>query len=109
MKDAHHHLINWGIKKGYTIEVDCEGETEYCGTNYKLAVEASEACDIGVIYFIEDGVHIAWFSYVHEYERVPDEIISDWGINNITEWWSADYLRHCERYPINKHFSRSNN
>lgn len=109
MKDAHHHLINWGIKKGYTIEVDCEGITEYKGKNYDEAVEASEACDVGAIYFIEGDEHIAWFSYVHEYERVPDEIISDWGVNVVTESWWADYLRHCKRYPINKHFSRSNN
>jgi hypothetical protein len=115
MKKAHQHLIKWGLNQGYTIQVECEGYTDYEGTSFDDAVEAVESCDIGVIYFVEgthtegEPVYLAGFSYILEYDRSPDEIISDWGINEVSIAWDQDYTAHCKKYPINKHFSRSNN
>jgi len=115
MKKAHEHLIRWGLKQGYTVEVECEGYTDYVGTSFDDAVGAVEDCDIGVVYFtnptdLKDEVeYIAGFSYILEYDQSPDEIISDWGINEVSIAWDADYTAHCKQYPINKHFSRSNN
>ncbi len=115
MKKAHQHLIKWGLKQGYTIEVVCEGYTDYVGTSFDDAVEVVEDCDIGMVYFtnptdLKDEVeYIAGFSYILEYDQAPDEIISDWGINEVSIAWDEDYTAHCKKYPINKHFSRSNN
>ena len=96
MKKAHLHLIEWGLEKGYTVEVDVEGEFEYRGDSYKLAKEASEAGDIGGITFWKDGKCAANFSYVHEYTQAPDEIIYDYGVNPVSEAWDRDYSLHCE-------------
>lgn len=115
MKHAHLHLIKWGLNQGYTIQVESEGYTDYEGTSYKEAVKSVEACDIGVIYFIEgthtvgEPVYVAGFSYIFDYDQPPDEIISDWGINEVSTAWDQEYTAHCKKYPINKHFSRSNN
>ena len=96
MQKGHLHLIRWGIEKGYTIEVDIEGEHEYRGTSYKAAKEASEAGDMGCIYLItgEAETDYCWFGYVHEWKQNPDEIIYDYGINPIAEQWASDYAAH---------------
>lgn len=91
MIEAHKHLIQWGLDRGYAIEVECEGELDYNGTNYTEAVEAVEACDIGLIYLTEGGEMMAVFSYVLEYDQEPDEIIGDWGINEVSEAWDKEY------------------
>jgi len=109
MIPAHQHLIKWGLRQGYTIEVECEGYTDYVGTNFYDAVEAVEACDIGMVYFTKPSEYIAGFSYIFDYDQEPDEIVSDWGINEVSIAWDVDYTAHCKKYPINKHFSRSNN
>lgn len=117
MKEAHKHLIQWGLDRGYKIEVECEGEVDYEGISYNDAVEAVEACDVGSIYFIDglipegfekdiglitysagENNYVAGFGYVLEYHQEPDEIISDWGINEISEAWDKDYTIHCDQY-----------
>ena len=115
MKKAHKHLIQWGLDRGYKIEVDCmDGYVEYEGFDYDMAVEAVEASDCGGIYFVNGMVpesiykekrylkgennYVAGFCYVLEYHQEPDEIISDWGINKITEAWDKDYTEHCNQY-----------
>ena len=97
MKKAHLHLIKWGLAQGYKIEVDIEGEHEYRGTSYKDAKDASEAGDMGCIYLItgEAETDYAWFGYVHEWKQNPDEIIYDYGINEVSKAWAADYDQHC--------------
>jgi hypothetical protein len=109
MKPAHIHLIKWGLTRGYGIEVRCEGEIDYQGQSYSKAVEAVEDCDIGTIYLTKGDDLVAWFDYVLEYERNPEETISDYICNDLSGDWVADYDLHCKRYPINNHFSRSNN
>jgi hypothetical protein len=109
MIEAHKHLIKWGISRGYTIEIEDEGEMDYSGTEYAKAVEAAEAIETGNIYLCKDGEYDAGFRYILQWDQNPDEIVSDWGINKVSKAWDEDYTRHCKKYPINKHFSRSNN
>ena len=54
---AHKHLVQWGLDQGYTIEVACEAETEYVGTDYNEAIEAIEATEYGAIHFNEGKTH----------------------------------------------------
>ena len=91
-----------------------DGYVEYEGFDYDMAVEAVEASDCGGIYFVNGMVpesiykekrylkgennYVAGFCYVLEYHQEPDEIISDWGINKITEAWDKDYTEHCNQY-----------
>jgi hypothetical protein len=32
---------------------------------------------------------------MHEWKQNPDEIIYDYGINEVSEAWAADYDQHC--------------
>jgi len=95
MKSAHLHLIKWGLEQGYEIEVDIEGEHEYRGTSYKDAKDASEAGDMGCIYLITGETDYSWFGYKHEWKQNPDEIIYDYGIDEVSKAWRADYDQHC--------------
>ena len=99
MKKAHLHLIKWGLAQGYKIEVDIEGEFEYRGRSYKQAKDASEAGDMGCIYLItgDSNEAYSWFGYMHEWKQNPDEIIYDYGINEVSEAWAADYDQHCSK------------
>ncbi len=115
MKEAHKHLIQWGLDRGYKIEVDClDGYVEYEGSDYDKAVEAVEASDCGGIYFVDglipesiykekkylkgENNYVAGFGYDLEHDQEPDEIITDWGINEISEAWDKDYTIHCDQY-----------
>lgn len=110
MIPAHEHLIRWGLARKYIIEVEIEGEVESIGTSFRDSVRAVEAGDVGCIYFKEsDNEYLAGFSYVLEYDQEPDEIIGDWGVNDVSIAWDREYTEHCKQYPINKEFSRSNN
>jgi hypothetical protein len=115
MKKAHQHLIKWGLKQGYTIEVNCDGERDYYGTDYNEAIEAIEATEHGTILLVDSSTknkpinYHAGFCFVFEYDQQPDEIIYDYDVNEVSTAWDQDYTAHCKKYPINKHFSRSNN
>jgi len=91
MEKAHRNLVRWGRDQGYTIEVECEGETDYVGTSFADAIDAIEACDNGVIYLTEPSEYIAWFSYIFDYDQNPEEIINDWGINEVSDAWDKQY------------------
>jgi hypothetical protein len=91
MEKAHRNLVQWGIDQGYTIEVACEGETEYVGTIFADAIDAIEACDNGVISFTKPSEYIAWFSYIFDWDQAHDEIVSDWGINPVSNAWYKHY------------------
>lgn len=102
MKKAHLHLIKWGLAKGYNIAVYGEGEFGLISDKYKEVKDEVEACDIGSIIFIVPRTdnkgtwkRIASFDYVLEYDQVPDESIYDYGINEVSEAWAADYDQHC--------------
>lgn len=99
MKQAHLHLIQWGLDQGYIIEVDIEGEPEYRGKSYKEAKEASEAGETGCIYLITGtgDTDYAWFGYLHDYNQKPDEKIYDYGICAVSELWQKDYDQHCSQ------------
>ncbi len=116
MLPAHHHLLKWATRRGFTVEVVSEDEVDYTGTKWLDAVDAVEAVEEGQIYlrapsdFSPDVLTtVAGFSFILEWNDAPDETISDWGINDITIAWDMEYTEHCKRYPINKEFSRSNN
>ena len=65
---------------------------DYAGGNYTEAVEAVEACDGGMILFVvPDSDPVAWFRYVFDWDQNPDEIISDWGINEVSDAWDKQY------------------
>ena len=102
--EAHKHLIDWAITNGYAVQVEVEEELEYEGDDYDLAVEASEAGDIGCItlvkrVFIPINEHysktnfeyVVHFAYVHEYVQEDDEIIYDWIDNKVSREWRKDY------------------
>ena len=91
---AHKHLIRWGLDRGYKVEVYGEGQLDYSGLDFEEAVEAVEACDVGNISFLnpEDNERLAWFAYTFDWDQNPDEIISDWGINDITSQWEKAYF-----------------
>ena len=91
---AYKHLIRWGLDRGYKVEVYGEGELDYSGLDFEEAVEAVEACDVGNISFLnpEDNERLAWFAYTFDWDQNPDEIISDWGINDITSQWEKAYF-----------------
>jgi hypothetical protein len=99
MKQAHLHLIQWGLDQGYIIEVDIEGEPEYRGKSYKEAKDASEAGETGCIYLITGtgDTDYAWFGYLHDYNQKPDEKIYDYGICAVSESWQKAYDQHCSQ------------
>ena len=115
MIPAHKHLVQWGLDKGYTIEVCCEAETDYEGTDYDEAIKAIEATEYGAIHLIEGTDteafinRMAWFSYVFDYDQEPNEIINDYGINEITEQWSKDYDEFYENCEVRYIYNPSNN
>lgn len=102
--EAHKHLIDWAITNGYVVQVEVEEELEYEGANYDLAVEASEAGDIGCITLGKRGYipgkqgyaeynfeYVVHFAYVHEYVQEDDEIIYDWIDNKVSREWRKEY------------------
>lgn len=93
MEKAHRNLVRWAIDQGYTIDVWGEDEfQDYRGTDFGEAVENIEACDGGTIYLNNaDGETVAWFSYVFDWDQNPDEIINDWGINEVSGAWDKQY------------------
>jgi hypothetical protein len=115
MLPAHHHLLKWATRLGFTVEVVSEDEVEYTGTKWLKAVMTVEAVEEGQIYLKKPGSgtsgYLAGFSFIldRDWAGDPDESISDWGINDITIAWDMEYTEHCKRYPINTEFSRSNN
>lgn len=38
-------------------------------------------------------VNLGSFAYMFEYDQEPDEIIYDYGVNEITDAWAADYAQ----------------
>jgi hypothetical protein len=107
--EAHKHLIDWAITNGYVVQVEVEDELEYEGHDYKLAVEASEAGDIGCIVLGKRGYipgnkgyseynfeYAAHFAFVHEYTQEPDEIIYDYSDNKVAREWSEEYAELME-------------
>ena len=107
--EAHKHLIDWAITNGYVVQVEVEDELEYEGHDYKLAVEASEAGDIGCIVLGKRGYipgnqgyseynfeYAAHFASVHEYTQEPDEIIYDYSDNKVAREWSEEYAELME-------------
>ena len=115
MIPAHKHLVQWGLDQGYTIEVVCEAETDYFGTDYNKAIEAIEATEYGAIHFNEGKDpqafinNVAWFSFVFDYDQEPNEIINDYGINEVTEQWQKDYDDFYENCEVKYVYTPSNN
>jgi hypothetical protein len=93
MEKAHIHVMKWGLSQGYTIEIAYDDETDYEGTNLKDAIDTTENCGTGVIHLKSDDNYLAWFTYVLGLDRQPDELISDYGINNITQAWEKQYYK----------------
>jgi len=102
MEKAHRHLVQWGIRQGYTIEVWGEDEyLDYSGTDFDEAIENVEACDGGTIYLTTvDGEHVAGFRYVFDYDQEAEDTISDWGINPVSEEWCEDYTNPPKPWPV---------
>ena len=93
MEKAHRNLVRWAIDQGYTVEVWGEDEyQDYKGTDFDEAVENIEGCDGGTIYLNNaDGENVAWFRYVFDWDQAHDEIVSDWGINPVSNAWHKHY------------------
>tara|TARA_R110000803_G_scaffold73775_3_gene137668 strand:- start:11420 stop:11740 length:321 start_codon:yes stop_codon:yes gene_type:complete len=98
MKKAHLHLIKWALKRGYSVAVFGEGEYDGVHHTYQAIKDAVEACDMGEMLLVRPSVKTAgnWtrkasFAFVFEYDQNPDEIIYDYGVNEITDAWSAAY------------------
>ena len=97
MQKAHLHLIKWAVARGYYVMVFGEGEYDGVHSTYKEIKDAVEACDMGQMDLVKPNNAegeldlMASFAYIFEYDQEPDEIISDYGVNEISEQWAKDY------------------
>lgn len=98
MQKAHLHLIKWAIKRGYSVAVFGEGEYDGVHHTYKEIKDNVEACDMGEMVLVKPSVKTAgkWtrkasFAYMFDYHQAPEETIYDYGVNEISEAWAADY------------------
>ena len=100
MQKAHLHLIKWAVKRGYSVVVYGEGEFDGIHHTYKQIKDNVEACDMGEMVLVKPSVKqegkwkkLASFAYMFEYDQEPDEGIYDYGVNEISEAWAADYAQ----------------
>ena len=98
MQKAHLHLIKWAVKRGYSVAVFGEGEYDGRYHTYKEIKDNVEACDMGEMVLLTPSVkqegkwkRLASFAYMFDYDQEPDETIYDYGVNEISDAWSADY------------------
>ena len=98
MQKAHLHLIKWAVKRGYSVAVYGEGEFDGLHSTYKDIKDAVEGCDMGQMDLLIPSVKQAgkWknlgsFAYMFDYDQEPDETIYDYGVNEISEAWAAEY------------------
>ena len=96
MQKAHLHLIKWAVERSYSVMVCGEGEFDGVHSTYTEIKDNVEACDIGGLTLIGlnakgDNEPVASFAYVFEYDQEPEEIIYDYGVNEISEQWDRDY------------------
>ena len=104
MQKAHLHLIKWAVAKGYSAAIYGEGEFDGIHSTYKEIKDAVEACDMGQMDLVKANAEgwfdefdhaklyvYASFAYVFEYDQEPEEIIYDYGVNEISEQWDRDY------------------
>ena len=102
MQKAHLHLIKWAVARGYSVMVFGEGEFDGVHSTYEEIKDNVEACDIGQMDLVkpnmleeqeeDQGYEVyASFAYVFEYDQEPQDIIYDYGVNEISEQWASDY------------------
>ena len=98
MQKAHLHLIKWAVDKGYSMAVYGEGEFDGIHSTYKDMKDNMEACDLGGVVLIVPSIKkegkwrkLASFAYVFDYDQEPDEIIYDYGVNEVSEAWAKEY------------------
>jgi hypothetical protein len=98
MMKAHLHLIKWAVARGYSVAVFGEGEYDGVHHTYKEIKDNVEACDMGEMVLVKPSVKTegkwtrkASFAYMFDYDQYPDEIIYDYGVNEISESWATDY------------------
>ena len=102
MQKAHLHLIKWAVARGYSVMVFGEGEFDGVHSTYEEIKDAVEACDMGQMDLVkpnmleeqdeDQGYEVyASFAYIFERDQEPDEIIADYGVNEISEQWERDY------------------
>ena len=98
MQKAHLHLIKWAVKRGYSVAVYGEDEFDGIHSTYKDIKDAVEGCDMGQMDLLIPSVkqegkwkNLGSFAYMFEYDQEPDETIYDYGVNEISEAWAADY------------------
>ena len=97
MQKAHLHLIKWAVARGYSVMVFGEGEYDGVHSTYEEIKDNVEACDMGQMDLVKPNNAegeldlMASFAYVFEYDQEPDEIIYDYGVNEISEQWASDY------------------
>ena len=79
-----------------------EGEFDGVHSTYEEIKDNVEACDMGQMDLVtrnvleeqeeESGYVLhASFAYIFDYDQEPDEIIYDYGVNEISEQWARDY------------------
>jgi len=98
MQKAHLHLIKWAVSEGYSIAVYGEGEFDGIHSTYKTIKDNVEACDMGEMVLVKPSVKnvgkyikLVGFAYIFEYDQDPEETIYDYGVNEVSEAWSAAY------------------
>jgi len=101
MQKAHLHLIKWAVARGYSVAVFGEGEYDGVHHTYKEIKDNVEACDMGEMVLVKPSVKTkgkwtrkASFAYMFDYDQNNDETIYDYGVNDITDDWAADYENH---------------
>ena len=96
MQKQHLHLAKWAVARGYSVMVFGEGEFDGVHSTYTEIKDNVEACDMGQMDLVKPNAEgeyecMASFAYVFEYDQEPDDIIYDYGINEISEQWAKDY------------------
>ena len=98
MQKAHLHLIKWAVSKGYSVAVYGEGEFDGIHSTYKDIKDNVEACDMGEMLLVKPSTktkgkwsRIVSFAYIFEYEQEPEEIIYDYGVNDVSTEWEKAY------------------
>ena len=96
MQKQHLHLIKWAVARDYSVMVFGEGEYDGVHSTYEEIKDNVEACDMGQMDLVKPNAEgyyefMASFAYIFEYDQEPQDIIYDYGVNEISEQWDRDY------------------
>ena len=94
MENAYKHLVNYMLKKGYTISVfDGEEWQVKRSTKQKDIIEAVESVEEAQLRVRDsEGNKIAW-AFVIPFGVEPDETIADYSDNELMREWNEEFYK----------------